>query len=295
MSYWKKRLFALSLSLCLTAAMMPSAAFAAEETEPERGTLTYSETIAPQYENAGLFSEGLAAVKKNGKWGYINTDNEVVIPFQYDAAGVFNEGYAVVGTLVSGDEYWHTYAMGFIDTEGNYTPFEDPYHGEYSGHAEITTQTTDDLLPNDMVFYNGYITFNGYDGPDGYLYDTNGKIVELDNDEVGYRYSFGWQVTEDYLIIGDEVDASSAQCYYNISDHSLLQLPERSDFSFYQLRPFNQGLAPAAVAKSDDTGYWENGALLTKRVSLSFSRSIPISRYPTYTVLMRSLVIPVWQ
>ena len=42
------------------------------------------------------FSEGLANVKINGKWGYINTKGEEVIPCQYDAANPFSEGVAVV-------------------------------------------------------------------------------------------------------------------------------------------------------------------------------------------------------
>lgn len=90
MNHWKKRFLALSLSLCMSTALSP-AAFAAEQEDPDRGTLTYAEAIAPQYEKAGVFSDGLAPVKQNGKWGYINTDNEVVIPFQFDAAGIFNE------------------------------------------------------------------------------------------------------------------------------------------------------------------------------------------------------------
>lgn len=102
MNHWKKRFLALSLSICMSTALLP-AALAAEVEETDRGTLTYSEAIAPQYEKAGIFSDGLAPAKQNGKWGYINTDNEVVIPFQYDVAGIFNEGYAVVGTLVSSE------------------------------------------------------------------------------------------------------------------------------------------------------------------------------------------------
>lgn len=38
------------------------------------------------YEDINPFSNGLAAVKKNGKWGYVNTDFEYVIPCVYDSA-----------------------------------------------------------------------------------------------------------------------------------------------------------------------------------------------------------------
>ena len=37
-----------------------------------------------QYEEIGNFSENLAPVCKNDKWGVINTKNEIVVPFEYD-------------------------------------------------------------------------------------------------------------------------------------------------------------------------------------------------------------------
>ena len=48
-------------------------------------------------------SEGLIAAKKNGKWGFINTSNEVIIPFQYDNALSFSNGKAIV---TEGKERW---------------------------------------------------------------------------------------------------------------------------------------------------------------------------------------------
>lgn len=41
--------------------------------------------IAAIYENAMDFSNKLAAVKKDGKWGYINASGVTVIPFEYDS------------------------------------------------------------------------------------------------------------------------------------------------------------------------------------------------------------------
>ncbi|WP_298355293.1 WG repeat-containing protein [Runella sp.] len=48
------------------------------------------------YENAMPFFEGLAAVKKGNKWGYINEYNEKIIPFEYEHADSFIGGMAVV-------------------------------------------------------------------------------------------------------------------------------------------------------------------------------------------------------
>ena len=43
-----------------------------------------------------VFSEGLADVRLNGKWGFIDKSGKVVIPFKYDDALPFSEGFAVV-------------------------------------------------------------------------------------------------------------------------------------------------------------------------------------------------------
>lgn len=51
------------------------------------------------YEDAVLFASGEpAAVKKNGLWGFVNTDGEMVIEPQYRNAGAFSEGLAPVET-----------------------------------------------------------------------------------------------------------------------------------------------------------------------------------------------------
>ncbi len=42
------------------------------------------------------FSEGRAAVRQNGKWGFINTNGTVVVPFDYDEVTRFSEGVAAV-------------------------------------------------------------------------------------------------------------------------------------------------------------------------------------------------------
>lgn len=48
------------------------------------------------YERAEEFSEGLAVVKKDGYYGFINTYGNIVIPCVYDDAEPFSEGLASV-------------------------------------------------------------------------------------------------------------------------------------------------------------------------------------------------------
>ena len=71
--------------------------------------------IEPQYENAMMFSEGLAGVQIDGQWGYIDPGGNMVIEPRYDYAGWmnnydFHDGMAMVEV----DDLW-----GFIDIRGD--------------------------------------------------------------------------------------------------------------------------------------------------------------------------------
>ena len=56
-----------------------------------------------------LDRQPLAAVCKDGRWGYINTSGAIVIPCQFEDVGDFHEGFA----KVSNDN-----GYGFINTQG---------------------------------------------------------------------------------------------------------------------------------------------------------------------------------
>ncbi len=61
----------------------------------------YITLFSEKYEDAEQFSEGLATVSKNGKWGYVNTKGTLVITIKYSFATAFNNGKAEV-TLIDG-------------------------------------------------------------------------------------------------------------------------------------------------------------------------------------------------
>jgi hypothetical protein len=65
--------------------------------------------VAPEYDDAAPFTEGLAAVRRGEKWGYVDTAGRVVVEPRFDEAWPFSEGLAAVAT----DEQW-----SFIDTRG---------------------------------------------------------------------------------------------------------------------------------------------------------------------------------
>jgi hypothetical protein len=93
------------------------------------------EAVAPQYDLAYPFSEGMAAVRLAGKYGYLDENgNEVVTP-KYDFTWRFIGGYAAVKL---GEKY------GFIDKTGKEVvpPVYDEannYHGNccYKGLAHV--------------------------------------------------------------------------------------------------------------------------------------------------------------
>jgi hypothetical protein len=72
--------------------------------------------VPPIYEDAGVFSEGLVTVRRNGKYGFVDTTGAVVIPFEYDFAWGFEQGLAAVRQAGN---------VGFIDKMGEVViPFQ---------------------------------------------------------------------------------------------------------------------------------------------------------------------------
>lgn len=60
-------------------------------------TQTLKFSIPLEYESIGIeFSEGLVCAERNSKGGFIDMENNIVIPFVYDVVGDFSEGFAVV-------------------------------------------------------------------------------------------------------------------------------------------------------------------------------------------------------
>lgn len=76
--------------------------------------------LRPQWEDASPFSEGLAAVKVDGKWGYIDPSGRMVIEPRWRTAGTFAKGFAI-GTFYGrhfGEIQDRTFYV-FINKKGN--------------------------------------------------------------------------------------------------------------------------------------------------------------------------------
>ncbi len=263
------RIFSAALSLTLALSCAPAALAAEDSESPARGVMTYEDHIAPAYEAAQSFSEGLAAVKQNGKWGYIDHDGNTVIPFQYDLACAFSEGYAIVGQYVgpgepetdyqwdeAKEEYVPTgtinydlYHLGFIDKSNKLTWFEggtyDDNYDWVDGPLEMELRQGESIDPHTYVFNSGYISLNVY-GPTADLFGTDGKARSIS--------AYGWQVTEGIVVTGALDVEGGYQHFYELASKREIYVPyDEEEYLWIDLYPFNQGLAPAALVSWNES------------------------------------------
>lgn len=156
----------------------------------KRGFLNVNDgqiVIEAQYDKAWVFSEGLGAVVKDEKIGFINANNELVIPFQYDYS--YRNGHAIDyifrdGYCTMTDERG---ACGLIDKSGNWV-VEPQYDCIWTPHGEGYRIVKDGdkygLLNPELKFaypveYD-YIEFSAEDV--GVLLSQNGRKWQVDFD-----------------------------------------------------------------------------------------------------------------
>lgn len=156
-----------------------------------------------RYDQIDAFSEGMAAVRRDGKWGYINLQGEEVIPCQFSDAfppGQFSEGLAcVVDERSEEDKKLWNRRVGFINKRGEFV-----ITGDYFTEAPTLGTVWNDeshMLPsfkdgkcsvwNTAVYsLNDENSESGwskeYEANDVVLIDSKGKISEL-TDSTAYQ------------------------------------------------------------------------------------------------------------
>ncbi len=139
-----------------------------------------------KFDDADDFSEGLAPVKIDGKWGYVNEEEKMVIKRQFKEAKSFSEGLA--SATVDGENW------GFIDKTGKFVikPQFTDAEGFSEGLAAISTSKNGwgdwgfiDKSGNIVIkptffgvgnFHEGMVWL--FFGRDGFGYaDRTGKVV----------------------------------------------------------------------------------------------------------------------
>ena len=139
---------------------------------------------ANNYCKAWVFSEGLAAVMREDKIGFINANNEVVIPFQFDYSDecrmcdfgyLFHNGYCIM-TNANGD-------LGLIDKSGNWVvepAYDEIWAPHKSGYRVIVKDNKHGVLDSNCnVVYPteyGYISII----PDGFVLAKRGRQWQVD-------------------------------------------------------------------------------------------------------------------
>lgn len=253
----KQRICSLTLSMALLASAFLPSALAADS--QERGVMTYSEMIAPQYEGAGRFSEGLAPVRKDGKWGFIDETGKTIIPFQYDLAGIFNEGLAIVGitkTVVPYEGADHTkerVELGFVVHTGEFTPFQPDSDGT-PRYVDVW-DAADGLgvklsEPVEWIFHNGYVGLNcAYDF---YVFRADGSTVLDVNSAIYGDPKVAGPVNEGLIPVW-ETPLAAGGSYRDVNGNIVKNWVDEGAGDQYisDIRSFNQGLAPVEQSTYD--------------------------------------------
>ena len=149
-----------------------------------------NEVIPCKYDDAFQFCNGLAKVKLGGKWGFIDKEDNEVVPVKYDSAYEFNE----LLTAVNRRGKW-----GYIDINGNeVVPFKYDDAEEFSdGFAKVELKgkwgyinaSGKEVVPckyDDVDYFLDGFARVELKGKKGYV-DVNGKeVVSCKYNDVSY-------------------------------------------------------------------------------------------------------------
>lgn len=234
-----KRLFTIIMSLTLIITMIPSKVSANE--------FSYSEIIAPKYDEVRSFSDDLAAVMQNEKWGYIDVKGNTVIEFKYDMAYSFSENKAVVGIEEKDiDSEGKTMYWGVIDRDGKYSPLLQADGSRFGTMSDSGYDDDDyEYIPSQQTnqfFYNGVLVMGHWDGtmafgPDGkQIFPGGYSLLHAPTEGIVPVYFPG----SDFIGYIDEKTGK--------------ELFE--DRYFSNVRPFNQGLAAVQLFDEETYDYY---------------------------------------
>lgn len=128
--------------------------------------------ICGGYDIAYEFSNGLAAVESDDKWGYINTSGEVVIPFQWDGASWFDSENGTASVSLDGEWYRIDSDGNIVDVDISYPYVDGLAITEIDGRYGYVNEEGEIVIPCEFDYATSF--------SDGYA------LVERDEDELGW-------------------------------------------------------------------------------------------------------------
>ena len=210
------------------------------------------------------FNDDLAkAQKNNGKYGFIDKQGNIVVPFIYDCVGYFYNGYAMVGNNDTGK-------YGFIDRQGNLVVpmIYDDVSDFHEGMAAVFNKTDD---------YN----FGSY----GFVNTQGQQVVPMIYNDAGH-FSNGLAPV---AIPNERFSRDKGQKLYGYIDKNgnMVIKPQYSEAN-----PFYEGLANVTVNSRAIVGSFGDGSELVKFDEPEMSGYIDIygnnvialsKNYPSYS------------
>ena len=269
-----RKLMSFVLAGCLSYSIVAPAITPAQASE-----MSYSVMITPQYEDADSFSEGLAAVKKDGKWGYIDETGKTVIPFEYDYAFPFSEGLAVVakyGTShldekytehnIAGDDCYYWYVIDSKNNKKLLTYPSSTYNYETKESIDFEqpvytfVEVMEEILTYAMVppeYHNGYLVMNAYlsEAWSSLIFDKNGDYYKQVNNSSSVKDSAllpYYKFNENSFVFADSYEGKV--CYIDANGNIALTIGGNGKH-ITGAYPFNQGIAVYYDKDVDSYGF----------------------------------------
>lgn len=189
-----KRIAVILLVSVLVVGTMPAGASAA--------TIEKVVDFSLDYQHIYSYSEGLAMVEQDGKFGYIDTTGKLVIPAKYGIADYFYGGYA---SVCLGDKW------GVIDKTGkavipiryDFAAMQNGYaRVENNGEYSILDANGNVIIPEGVYDHIGGVVDglisvqkNGVDSYKHGFIDTTGKVV------VPLQYDYAYEFINGYSMV----------------------------------------------------------------------------------------------
>ncbi|WP_312939601.1 WG repeat-containing protein, partial [Oscillibacter sp.] len=191
---------------------------------------TQGKVVIPfTYERMEMFFEGMAKVSKNGKVGFVNKQGKVVVPIKYDYANDFCNGLAVVSKDGGYDKNGRSLDVsGAVDKQGKLViPMIYDYIHDFSEGLAVVSKRVGD----------------GYDVKSGFI-DTSGKLV------VPMIYSAASNFSGGYAKVGAEDENFTAGLknrYGFVNKKGEVVIPLKYDTA----QDFSEGLTVVGMNMND--------------------------------------------